>query len=398
MADRLAIEGGSPVRNEFLPYFRPSIGQGEIDEVVDTLRSGWLTTGPKVQRLEEAFKAYLGAQNAVAVNSGTAALHLALATLDLEAGDEVIVPTYTFAATAEVVVHTGATPVLVDVDPESGNMRPTDFEAAINPRTKAVIPVHIAGQACDMDGINEVANRHGVAVVEDAAHALPAGPAGDLVGRTSRFACFSFYATKNLTTGEGGMLVTIDDEAAARVKRLSLHGLSHDAWNRYDEIGSWYYEIEEPGYKYNLTDIAASLGLRQLDRLGELQAERMAQAERYADAFSEASWIEGACAERPEEHAWHLYIVRLNLDQLTCTRNSFIEALRAENIGASVHFIPLHLHPYYRKRFGHRPETFPNAFRLYERSISLPLYPGLTAADQGDVIDAVMKIGASFAR
>ncbi|MCH8223975.1 MAG: DegT/DnrJ/EryC1/StrS family aminotransferase [Chloroflexi bacterium] len=398
MADRLAIDGGSPVRNEFLPYFRPSIGQGEIDEVVDTLRSGWLTTGPKVQRLEEAFKAYLGAQNAVAVNSGTAALHLALATLDLEAGDEVIVPTYTFAATAEVVVHTGATPVLVDVDPESGNMRPTDFEAAINPRTKAVIPVHIAGQACDMDGINEVANRHGVVVVEDAAHALPAGPAGDLVGRTSRFACFSFYATKNLTTGEGGMLVTTDDEAAARVKRLSLHGLSHDAWDRYDEIGSWYYEIEEPGYKYNLTDIAASLGLRQLDRLGELQAERMAQAERYADAFSEASWIEGACAERPEEHAWHLYIVRLNLDQLTCTRNRFIEALRAENIGASVHFIPLHLHPYYRNRFGHRPETFPNAFRLYERSISLPLYPGLTAADQGDVIDAVMKIGASFAR
>ncbi len=194
------------------------------------------------------------------------------------------------------------------------------------------------------------------------------------------------------------MLVTTDDEVAARVKRLSLHGLSHDAWDRYDETGSWDYEIQEPGYKYNLTDIAASIGLRQLDRLGELQAERMAQAERYADAFSEASWIEGAYAERPDEHAWHLYIVRLNLDQLTCTRNRFIEALRAENIGASVHFIPLHLHPYYRNRFDYKPEAFPNAFSLYQRVISLPLYPGLTAADQGDVIDAVMRIGTSFAR
>lgn len=398
MVDRLAIDGGSPVRAEFLPYYRPSMEQGEIDEVVDTLRSGWLTTGPKVRRFEDAFKAYLGARNAVAVNSGTAALHLALATLDLEAGDEVIVPTYTFAATAEVVVYTGATPVLVDVHPESGNMRPSDFEAAISPRTKAVMPVHIAGQVCDMNGINEIAGQHGIVVVEDAAHALPAGPAGDLVGRTSRFACFSFYATKNLTTGEGGMLVTTDDEAAARVKRLSLHGLSHDAWDRYDDAGSWYYEIEEPGYKYNLTDIAAALGLRQLERLGELQAERVAQAERYAGAFEKAPWMEGAYAERPDEHAWHLYIVRLDPEGLTGTRNRFIEALRAENIGTSVHFIPLHLHPYYRDRFGHRPETFPNAFRLYERSISLPLYPGLTAADQGDVIDAVMKIGASFAR
>jgi dTDP-4-amino-4,6-dideoxygalactose transaminase len=397
MADRLAIDGGSPVREGFLPYFRPSIEQGEIDEVVDTLRSGWLTTGPKVQRLEEAFKAYLGARNAVAVNSGTAALHLALATLDLDAGDEVVVPTYTFAATAEVVVYTGATPVLVDVHPESGNMRPSDFETAIGPRTKAVMPVHIAGQACDMDGINEVANRHGIVVVEDAAHALPAGPVGDLVGRTSRFACFSFYATKNLTTGEGGMLVTTDEDAAARVKHLSLHGLSHDAWDRYDDAGSWYYEIEEAGYKYNLTDIAAALGLGQLARLDELHAERLAQAERYADAFSEASWIEGGHAERPDEHAWNLYIVRLNLDGLGCTRNRFIEALRAENIGTSVHFIPLHLHPYYRDRFGFRPQTFPNAFSLNERAISLPLYPGLTAADQGDVIDAVMRIGASFA-
>ena len=207
MAEKLAIDGGSSVRAEFLPYFRPSIEQGEIDEVVDTLRSGWLTTGPKVQRLEEAFKTYLGAKNAVAVNSGTAALHLALATLDLKAGDEVVVPTYTFAATAEVVVYTGATPVLVDVHPESGNMRPSDFEAAISPRTRAVIPVHIAGQACDIRGITELAERHDIVEIEDAAHALPTGPAGDLVGRTSRFACFSFYATKNLTTGEGGMLV-----------------------------------------------------------------------------------------------------------------------------------------------------------------------------------------------
>ena len=398
MVDRLAIDGGSPVRAEYLPYFRPSIEQGEIDEVVDTLRSGWLTTGPKVQRFEEAFKAYLGARNAIAVNSGTAALHLALATLDLEAGDEVIVPTYTFAATAEVVVYTGAAPVLVDVHRESGNMRPSDFEAAIGPRTKVVIPVHVAGQVCDMDGINEVANKHGIVVVEDAAHALPAGPAGDLVGRTSRFACFSFYATKNLTTGEGGMLVTTDDEAAARVKRLSLHGLSHDAWGRYDVAGSWYYEIEEPGYKYNLTDIAAALGLRQLERLGELQAERVAQAARYDGAFSEVSWIEGAHAERPDEHARNLYIVRLNLQELTCTRNRFIEALSAENIRTSVHFIPLHVHPYYRDRFGFTPESFPNAFSLYERAISLPLYPGLAAADQGDVIEAVMKIGASFAR
>ena len=398
MPDNLAIDGGTPVRSEFLPFFRPSIEQGEIDEVVDTLKSGWLTTGPKVQQFEESFKRYLGAQHAVAVNSGTAALHLALATLDLEAGDEVIVPTYTFAATAEVVVYTGATPVLIDVDPGSGNMRPQEFEAAITPRTKAVIPVHIAGQACDMAAINEIAGRHGITVIEDAAHALPTGPAGDLVGRNSKFACFSFYATKNLTTGEGGMLVTDDEEAATRAKRLSLHGLSNDAWSRYDDVGSWYYEIEEPGYKYNMTDIAAALGLRQLGRLDDLHAERAAQAARYTDAFSEAPWIEGAHAGAPDEHAWHLYMVRLNLEHLACDRNKFIEALRAENIGTSVHFIPLHLHPYYRDRFGFAPEEFPSAVGLYERVISLPLYPGLTAADQGDVIDAVTKIGAANAR
>ena len=327
----------------------------------------------------------------------TAALHIALAVLDVGVGDEVIVPTYTFVATAEAVAYTGATPVLADVDPVVGNMRPEDVEKAITPRTRAVIPVHIAGQPCDMDGIREVASRANIEVVEDAAHSLPARVGDRTIGSDGRLTCFSFYATKNLTTGEGGMLTTTDSEVMERARRLSLHGLSRDAWNRYARGGSWYYEVVEAGYKYNMTDMAASLGLGQLHRLDEMHAERTSLAMRYTAVFDEMPAVEVPVVQESTGHAWHLYMLRLNLDRLRCDRAEFLEALTAENIGSSVHFIPLHLHPYFRQNFEYGYNQFPNAERLYHSVMSLPLYPGMTTGDQTDVIEAVRKICQAYA-
>ena len=398
MTKKLALAGGTPVRSHSLPFYRPSIGEEEIRGVVSSLRSGWLTTGPATRQFEEEFAEYIGVPYAVAVNSCTAALHIALSILDVGEGDEVIVPTYTFVATSEAVAYTGATPVLVDVDSVTGNIRPEDVERAITSRTRAVIPVHIAGLPCDLDGLREVARRANIEIVEDAAHSLPTRIGDRLVGSDGRLTCFSFYATKNLTTGEGGMLTTTDKDVMERARRLSLHGLSRDAWNRYARGGSWFYEVVEAGYKYNMTDLAASLGLGQLHRLDEMHAQRTSLAARYSAAFDEMPWVDVPDGQGQNGHSWHLYMLRLNLDQLLCDRAEFLAALTAENIGSSVHFIPLHMHPYFRQTYEFSADGFPNAATLYERVLSLPLYPKMTRDDQSDVIEAVRKICLAYAR
>jgi perosamine synthetase len=380
------------LRSEYLPFHVPAVGEEEIDAVVSTLRSGWLTTGPTVRRFEQAFADVIGVRHAIAVNSATAGLHLALEAVGVGQGDEVIVPTMTFAATAEVVTYLGAKPVLVDCDPETLNLACSRLEGAVSPRTKAVIPVHFAGQPCDMRAVQSIAGRHGLAVVDDAAHALPARYQGRLVGTLSDITCFSFYATKTITTGEGGMITTDVDRLAERMRIMSLHGISKDAWKRYTAEGSWYYEILSPGYKYNLTDIAAALGIVQLGKHERFWQERQRLAGLYAEAFRTVPEVQPLGCIPDVQHAWHLYVVRLALERLTIDRRQFIEELKARRIGASVHFIPLHLHPYYRDTYGYRPQDYPNASAAYERILSLPIFPGMNDRDVGDVVDAVREI------
>ncbi len=379
-------------RTTFLPFALPHITQAEIDEVVDTLRSGWLTTGPKTKRFEREFAGRVGAPHALAVNSATAAMHLALDALGLQPDDEVIVPVYTFTATAEVVVYFRARPVFVDVDPVTCNLNPTQLVKCITPRTKAIIVVHVAGLPAEMDTILAIARAHNLPVVEDAAHAFPAQYRGRMIGSISDMTAFSFYATKTLSTGEGGMLTTANPEYAERVAMMTLHGISRDAWKRYSAEGSWYYEVLQAGYKYNMTDLAAALGLHQLARSEWLLARRQAIARRYTEAFSQ--WPEVETPPNPAHvgHAWHLYILRLRLERLTITRDAFIRALTQANIGASVHFIPLHLHPFYRKTYQLMPDDFPVALHSYQRAISLPIYPGMTDEDVEDVIATVEQI------
>jgi len=383
------------MRNSFLPYCLPFIGEEEIAEVGDSLRSGWVTTGPKVKRFEEEFAAYTGARHAVAVSSCTAALHASLAALGVGPADEVIVPTLTFCATANVVVHLGATPVIVDVDPDFQ----ISVEAvcrAISPRTKVIIPVHYGGQACSLRDILELAARHGIPVVEDAAHAAGAEYEGRRIGTHGRAVCFSFYAIKNMTTGEGGMITTNDDDLAGRLRLLSLHGMSRDAWKRYTEAGSWYYEVLEPGYKYNMTDIQAALGIHQLRRLDGFIRRRQEIAALYDEAFSDLPEILLPPRLPGRNHTFHLYAIRLEAGRLQLNRAQLIEELHARNIGASVHFIPLHRHPYYRQRYGYRAEQFPVAEQIYRGLLSLPLYPKMTGPDANDVVSAVREIVETY--
>jgi dTDP-4-amino-4,6-dideoxygalactose transaminase len=379
-------------RAEFLPFHVPAIGEEEIAAVVEVLKSGWLTTGAKVHEFEKQFSQFVGSRHAVALNSATAALHLALKAVGVREGDEVIVPTMTFAATAEVALYVGAKPVLVDCEPDTLNMDPAILEAALTPKTKAIIPVHFAGQPCDMNNILRFARAHGLKVIEDAAHALPATDRSRMIGSIGDITCFSFYATKTLTTGEGGMATTDNPQWAEKMRMLSLHGISHDAWNRYGAEGSWYYEIFSVGYKYNLTDIAASLGLAQLKKCHALAAARRRIAEAYNAGFADLAEIRTPVCRHGIQHAWHLYVIQLELERLTIGRRDFIEALREKNIGTSVHFTPLHLHPFYRRNFGYRPADFANASSVYERIVSLPIYPKMTAADVDDVIAAVRGI------
>ena len=381
-----------PARDHFLPFHSPAIGDEEIGAVVQVLKSGWLTTGARVQEFERDFCNFVGSSHALAVNSGTAALHLALAAIGIQQGDEVILPTMTFAATAEVVLYLGARPVLVDCEPDTLNMNPNQLEAALSPKTKAIMPVHFGGQSCDMDRIVEFAREHRLKVIEDAAHALPARWQDQMIGTIGDITCFSFYATKTITTGEGGMATTENPEWAERMRVLSLHGITHDAWNRYSAEGSWYYEILCPGYKYNLTDVAASIGIEQLKKCEAFFAARRRIAEAYEDGFADLPEVLTPVCRPGVQHAWHLYVIQLQLERLAIRRKEFIEELKKANIGTSVHFIPLHMHPYYRETFGYRPKDFTNASSVFERIISLPIYPKMTAGDVDDVICAVRSI------
>lgn len=375
----------------FVSFHKPLIGQEEIDEVVDTLRSGWLTTGPKTQKFEKAFAQYVGSEFAVAVNSCTAGLHLALAATNVGPEHEVITTPYTFAATAEVVLYTGAKPVLVDIERDGFNIDVNKIERAITPKTRAIIPVHFAGQPCDMEAILDIARRHNLTVIEDAAHAVAAEYHGKKIGTISPLTVFSFYATKNLTTGEGGMVTTNDRALADRVRSLSLHGLSRDAWKRYSKAGSWYYEILHLGYKYNLTDIQSAIGLHQLAKIEKFLDDRRRLVELYDQSLAELPEVMLPPHGTNGRHAWHLYVVRLRTDKLRISRDEVITKLAEQGIGTSVHFIPLHLHPFYRTTFGWAPGDFPNALRTYESAISLPLYPQMEPHDVRDRVVATLK-------
>ena len=376
----------------FLPFALPDIGEEEINEVVDTLRSGWVTTGPKAKRFEHDFAAFLGdpALHCMAVNSATAGLHLALEALGIGPGDEVITTTHTFTATAEVVRYLGADVVLVDIDPATLCIDVQAVEAAITPRTKAVMPVHYGGLAVDMQSLLALTKKHGLKVVEDAAHALPTTSAGELVGTLGSDACvFSFYANKTITTGEGGMVVTRDAALAQRIQVMRLHGMSRDAFDRFTaKLPSWYYEIVAPGFKYNLTDIAAAMGIHQLKRAHGFQQRRSQIALAYNAAFADLPLITPPLPKAADLHAWHLYALRLG-PAARVDRNTLIERLFAAGIGCSVHYIPLHLQPYWRDRYALRPEQFPHSQHAYEQMLSLPIHTRMSEADVQRVAGAV---------
>ena len=396
-----------------VPFFRPSISEAEIAEVVGCLRSGWLTTGPMTKRFETAFAEQVGAEHAVAVNSCTAALHLAVEALGLAPGQAVLVPTMTFAATAEIVLYQGAVPILVDCDPLSTHLDLADaadkltrlragtLSSAIPKDTTPVgiIPVHVGGAMMDLAEVDEFAAANGLWTVEDAAHAFPAAwrPAADRPWQrcgeqTAAVTCYSFYANKTITTGEGGMAVTGDNVLAERMRLMSLHGLSHDAWKRYSGGSSWDYRILAPGYKYNMTDIAAALGVKQLERAETMRVERESLALRYRDELATVDELELPPVPADRIHAWHLFPIRLRLGRLKIDRDEFIVGLREQGVGCSVHWRPLHLHPYYADRFLWKPEQFPVATPLWKRSITLPLFPGMRDDEQQHVVSIVGKL------
>jgi perosamine synthetase len=402
-----------------VPFFRPDVSEPEIGEVVATLRSGWLTTGPRVRRFEQAFASAVGAAHAVAVNSGTAALHLALEALGLEAGQAVLVPTMTFAATAEVVRYLGAIPILVDCDPETllldledAGRKLEDLRAGRLPvsiprdaRVVGVMPVHVGGLMLDAGAVQKWAQERGLWVVEDAAHAFPAAwrpDAGSPWQRcgegTSAVACFSFYANKTITTGEGGMAVTEDSGLADRMRIMSLHGLSRDAWDRYSGKGGWDYRIVAPGFKYNMTDVAAAIGLHQLERAEAMRRARESVARRYRDAFEAFKEIEIPAEPQDRILSWHLYPIRLRLDRLSINRYEFTQALVSSGVGCSVHWRPLHLHTYYEETFGWRPADLPSATEAWQRLVSLPIFPGMSEDEIHYVIETIEGLCARHAK
>jgi len=388
----LAAKGGPPARQDFLPLTRPWIGPEEKQEVMDTLNGVWLSRGPKVSQFEEEFQNYTGANHAIAVCSCTAALHVSIVAAGVKDGDEVITSPVTFPATTNAILYERATPVLVDVDRNTFNMAPELIEERITPRTKAIIPVHMAGQPCDMDRILEIARRRHVAVIEDAAHAIGAKYGEKHAGTIGDAGCFSFYASKNLVTGDGGMIITDDKKFAEFARVISLHGMSTSAWKRYSKEGSANWELVYPGFKYNMTDIEASLGIHQLRKIELITSLRQKWSALYDRLLGDLPEITLPHRAPGRRHACHLYVITLDLDRLSVTRDRFMEMLKAENIGCGIHFISVHLQPYYQRRFGYRTEDYPNAAWLSDRILSLPLFPQMTDTDVQDVSRAVHKV------
>jgi dTDP-4-amino-4,6-dideoxygalactose transaminase len=382
------------MQKEFLPFALPEIGEEEISAVVECMRSGWLTTGKHCKQFEEDFQKFLGGkQECIAVNSASMGILLALDAFNIGPQDEVIIPTYTFSATGMMVVHSGATPILVDIDPVTLNIDTDKIERAITTKTKAIMPVHFAGLACDMDKINQIAKKYNLIVIEDAAHSLPTTYKGQLIGNnTSDATIFSFYATKTITTGEGGMIATSNIDAAKRCRTMRLHGISRDVFDRYTAKGSkWYYEIVAPGHKCNLTDLASAIGIQQLKKAYSFQKRRQQIAEKYLDAFKDLPIILPSLPLNGDIHSWHLFVIRLT-DAAKISRDDFITKMDAFNIGTSVHFIPLHLHPFWQQKLNVKLGDFPNAEIAFNNAVSLPLYTKMTDTDVDNVIKAVRSI------
>ena len=395
---QLALDGGTPVRDEYLVFGRPDIREEEIAEVEATLRSGWLGTGPRVAAFEEMFREYVGAKYAMALNSCTAGLHLAMIAVGVKPGTEVITTPMTFASTANVITHLGATPVFVDCERESLCLDPGRIEERITPRTRAILPVHFAGRAADMTTIGRIAEKHGLRVVEDGAHAIETIHHGRKIGTISDCTAFSFYVTKNVITGEGGMVTTNNPDVADWIKIAGLHGLSRDAWKRYSDDGFRHYEVIFPGFKYNMMDLQAALGLHQLGRVDENLVRREQIWSRYREAFADLPLRIPPEPEDGDRHARHLFIILLELEQLRVDRDQVISALHAENIGSGVHYRALHLHPYYRETYGYRVGEFERAEWVGERTLSLPLSTALSDQDVEDVITAVSSVLSAYRR
>ena len=397
MQEKLAIDGGVPVRDNFLIFGSPRIEQDEIDEVVDCLRTGWLSTGPKVAKFEELFKQYIGVKHALALNSCTAGLHLSLIVAGIGHGDEVITTPLTFAATANTILHVGAKPIFADISLPSMNIDPEKIEKKVTSRTKAVVPVHLAGRPCQMDAIMDIARRYNLTVIEDAAHAVEAVYRGRKVGSIADLTVFSFYVTKNIITGEGGMVTTNNDEYAEAIQIYALHGMSKGAWKRYSDEGFKHYQVLLPGYKYNMMDMQAAIGIHQLKRIDEYSKIRERIWQRYDDAFADLP-IEIPPPPEPDTvHARHLYTILVRLDRVNVDRDTVQQALYKENIGTGIHFVALHLHPYYSKAFGYKRGDFPNAEYVSDRTISLPLSAKLADKDVDDVVQAVRKVISHYA-
>lgn len=381
------------MRSNFLPFSPPFIGEEEISEVIDSMRSGWITTGPKSKMFEKEFAEYVNAPGSLALSSCTAALHTALVISGIGVGDEVITTPMTFTATVAVIEHVGARPVLVDIQPDTLNLDPAKVEAAITPRTKAVIAVHYGGHPCDLDELNDICHRHGILLIEDAAHALPASYKGRMIGSSANLVAFSFYATKNLTTAEGGMLT---GTPAMMDKGIvtSLHGMDRDAWKRHEASGNWRYDVVTPGFKYNMTDLQAAIGLQQLRKMEFITRRRREVVELYREGLGSLPPIDLPVERENCRSAWHLFPIRLKNGAMNISRDEFITEMRERNIGTSVHFIPIHTFTYYREKYRYQPQDFPICFEESERIVSLPLHPGLKNEDVADVVNAVADIVA----
>lgn len=380
------------VRDQYIPFYRTPITPRQIKAVVNTLKSGWLTTGPAVHMFEEKVSGYLGANHAIGVSSCTAGLHLALLAAGVGSGDEVITTPYTFIASIEAIVHCGAIPVFADIDPSTFNLSASEAEKRITAKTKAIMPVHIAGLPCHIDEFERISRKHKLRLIHDAAHAIGSSYKNKKIGSTRDITSFSFYATKNITTGEGGMVTTSNAKWAQAIRVLSLHGMDKHAWKRYRKAGNWYYEVTKLGYKYNLADLNARLGLAQFDEFEKMQRMRVRAARWYDDALSEVDEVVLPPREDASEHAWHLYIIRLDTRRLPIGRDAVIERLNKAGVGTSVHFIPVYMHPYYRKRYALRSRDYPYSTDVYRRVVTLPLFPGIRKEEVAEVVQRLKNV------